>query len=87
LVVPPADAAPAGPDLMPWSFGEPVIAVEPEHRADVSYEKNLMTEKEAILIPECSILRIARATVLTPSAIDTLKRQKVQVYREGARYL
>ena len=82
-----AAAAPALSDLMPWSFGEPVVTAEPENRADVTYEKKLMTEKEAILIPECSILRIARATVLTPSAIDALKRQKVQVYREGARYL
>lgn len=79
--------APALPALMPWSFGEPVIAAEPENRADMTYEKNLMTEKEAILLPEYAVLRLSRSTVLTPSAIDTLKRQKTQVYREGVRYL
>lgn len=80
-------AVPVLPPQMPWSFGEPVVSMEPENRAEMTYDKNLMTEKEAILLPEFAVLRLARSTVLTPSAIDTLKRQKVQVYREGVRYL
>ena len=72
---------------MPWTFGEPVKQKEPETRADMTYDNKLMTEKEAILLPEHAVVQLSRATVLTPSAIDTLKRQKVQVYREGVRYL
>lgn len=79
--------APILPTPMPWSFGEPVIPVEPETRADMTYDKRLMTEKEAILLPENAVLRLPRATVLTPSAMDVLKKQKVQVYREGVRFL
>ena len=62
-------------------------AAEPETRAAIRYEKNLMTEKEAILLPEYAVLMLNKAVVLTPSAIDTLKRQKVQVYKEGVRFL
>jgi hypothetical protein len=72
---------------LPWSFGEPVHSTEPETRSAVRYEKNLMTEKEAILLPEHAVLMLNKSTVLTPSAIDTLKRQKVQVYKEGVRFL
>ena len=72
---------------MPWTFGEPVVQQEPEIRADITYDKKLMTEKEAILLPEHAVVQLSRETVLTPSAIDTLKRQKMQVYREGVRYL
>ena len=72
---------------LPWSCGEPVNAPEPETRSAIRYEKNLMTEKEAILLPEYAVLMLNKAVVLTPSAIDTLKRQKVQVYKEGVRFL
>jgi hypothetical protein len=72
---------------LPWSFGEPVHSAEPETRSAVRYEKNLMTEKEAILLPEYAVLLLNKLTVLTPSAIDALKRQKVQVYKEGVRFL
>ncbi len=72
---------------LPWSFGEPVHSAEPETRSAVRYEKNLMTEKEAILLPEHAVLMLNKSVVLTPSAIDTLKRQKVQVYKEGVRFL
>ena len=72
---------------MPWTFGEPVAQKEPETRADVTYDKKLMTEREAMLFPEHAVVQLSRATVLTPSAIDTMKRQKVQLYREGVRYL
>lgn len=72
---------------LPWTFGEPVVQKEPETRSDMIYDKNLMTEKEAMLFPEHALVQLRRATVLTPSAIDTLKRQKVQVYREGVRVL
>jgi hypothetical protein len=84
----PLPAAPtqSAPEL-PWSCGEPVNAAEPETRAAIRYEKNLMTEKEAILLPEYAVLMLNKAVVLTPSAIDTLKRQKVQVYKEGVRFL
>jgi hypothetical protein len=72
---------------LPWSFGEPVQSPEPESRSTIRYENKLMTEKEAILLPEHALLMLNKSTVLTPSAIDTLKRQKVQVYKEGVRYL
>ena len=72
---------------LPWSCGETVNAPEPETRSAIRYEKNLMTEKEAILLPEYAVLMLNKAVVLTPSAIDTLKRQKVQVYKEGVRFL
>lgn len=74
----------------PWTAGEPVGA-----RADrapgmcptVTFDARLFAEKEAILLPKHAVLLIAKATVLTPSAIDILKKQKVEVYREGVRYL
>lgn len=51
----------------------------------VQYDKRLLTNKEAGQIQSNQVLRIAKSTVLTPSAIDTLKKQKVEVYREGVR--
>lgn len=72
---------------LPWSFGEQVNSVEPESRSSISFDKKLMTEKEVLLFPEHAILMLSRSTVLTPSAIDLLKRQKIQVYKEGVRYL
>jgi hypothetical protein len=71
----------------PWSFGEPVKPVIPDNCSTVTYTQGLMTEKEAILLPEHAILQLGRATVLTPSAIDTLKKQKVQVFKEGVRFM
>ncbi len=99
VTIGPAQAEPAKPGLkdtlaaavaaapMPWSCGEPAVSAEPESRTDMTYDKILMTEKEAILLPDHAVLRLLRATILTPSAIDALKRKKVQVYREGVRYL
>lgn len=55
--------------------------------ASVTFSKKLLTEKEAILLPGQSILKLQRDTILTPSAIDALKLLKVQVYREGVRFL
>jgi hypothetical protein len=55
--------------------------------AEVPYDKKLMTEKEAVLLPEQALLQLKRSTILTPSAIDALKQLKVQVYREGVRFL
>ena len=74
-------------DPQPWSFGEPVKQVVPGNCATVTYTHGLMTEKEAILLPEHAVLQLGRSTVLTPSAIDTLKKQKVQVFKEGVRFM
>ena len=62
------------------------VSAEP-NPASVSFSKKLLTEKEAILLPGQSILKLQRDTILTPSAIDALKLLKVQVYREGVRFL
>lgn len=88
----PAPAAAKAPDRpeTPWTAGEPVGAravKAPDMRPTVSFEQRLFSEKEAILLPKHAVLLIAKATVLTPSAIDVLKKQKVEVYREGVRYL
>ena len=56
-------------------------------RPDVPFDKKLMTEKEAVLLPEQAVLNLKRATILTPAAIDVLKQLRVQVYREGVRFL
>ena len=73
--------------LMSGSCGETVVSAKPENGMDMMYEKKLMTEKDAILLPAQAVLRLPRSTVLTPAAIDVLKEQRVQVYREGVRYL
>lgn len=75
------------PDLLPWNTGEPVKPQEPENRSTVTYAEGLMTAKEAMLLTEHAILRLEKGTVLTPSAIDTLKKLKVQVFKEGVRFL
>ena len=72
---------------LPWSYGEQVKPVEPESRSAITYDKGLMTEKEALLLPEHAVLMLKKSTVLTPSAIDLLKRQKIQVFKEGVRFL
>lgn len=63
------------------------VLKETTFHKEVLYDKNLMTEKEAVLLPEQAVLNLSRATIITPSAIDALKHMKVQVYREGVRYL
>lgn len=66
---------------------EPLISVDINRKTDINYEKKLMTEKDAILFPDCAVLKLTRSTVMTPAAIDVLKSRKIQVYREGVRYL
>lgn len=83
----PATAVPPATTSLPWSFGEPVKPAEPATRSAITYDKSLLTEKEAMLFPEHAVLMLDKPTVLTPSAIDLLKRQKVQVYKEGVRFL
>ena len=62
--------------------------IEPAAKEEeITFEQKLMTEKEAILLPDHAVLKVARTTVLTPAAIDVLKSRKLQVYREGVRYL
>lgn len=65
----------------------PTAAKEAPFRPEVSFDKKLMTEKEAVLLPEQAVLNLKRATILTPAAIDVLKQMRVQVYREGVRFL
>ena len=67
---------------------EPQISqATPEQQSsrDVRYDKRLLSDKEALRLPANGVLRIAKSTVLTPAAIDVLKKQKVEVYREGVR--
>lgn len=80
-------AAVAAAPTLPGSLDAPVVAKEAVGRPEVLYDKNLMTEKEAVLLPEQAVLKLKRTVILTPSAIDALKRLKVQVYREGVRFL
>ncbi|HEY3423419.1 MAG TPA: hypothetical protein VGL27_01380 [Negativicutes bacterium] len=61
--------------------------LERQSHPDVRYNKRLLSAKEALRLPGNGVLRIAKSTVLTPTAIDVLKKQKVEVYREGVRCL
>lgn len=82
--VPPAMPAPA---VVPPAPSAPAVAKEVAFRPEVPFDKKLMTEKEAVLLPEQAVLNLKRATILTPAAIDVLKQLRVQVYREGVRFL
>ena len=79
-------AAPA-PTVVPPVAAAPAVVREPAFRPEVLFDKKLMTEKEAVLLPEQAVLNLKRATILTPAAIDVLKQLRVQVYREGVRFL
>ncbi len=82
-------ASPAMPvaEVVPPVPAAPVVAMAAAFRPDVPFDKKLMTEKEAVLLPEQAVLNLKRATILTPAAIDVLKQLRVQVYREGVRFL
>ena len=82
-------ASPAMPvaEVVPPVPAAPVVAMAAAFRPDGSFDKKLMTEKEAVLLPEQAVLNLKRATILTPAAIDVLKQLRVQVYREGVRFL
>ena len=82
-VVPPAPLS----AVLPGNLVEAAVAKDPAFRPEVPYDNKLMTEKEAVLLPEQAVLKLKRATILTPAAIDTLKQLRVQVYREGVRFL
>ena len=82
-VVPPVPSS----AVLPGNLVEAAVAKDPAFRPEVPYDKKLMTEKEAVLLPEQAVLKLKRATILTPAAIDTLKQLRVQVYREGVRFL
>jgi hypothetical protein len=89
---PPAPVAvPPSPDnAMPWTSGERVGAAAPkapDMRPTIPYDGKLLAEKDAILLPKHAVLLLARPTVLTPSALDILKQRKIEVYREGVRFL
>ena len=73
--------------VLPGNLVEAAVAKDPAFRPEVPYDNKLMTEKEAVLLPEQAVLKLKRATILTPAAIDTLKQLRVQVYREGVRFL
>ena len=79
-------AAPA-PTVVPPVAAAPAVVREAPFRPEVPFDKKLMTEKEAVLLPEQAVLNLKRATILTPAAIDVLKQMRVQVYREGVRFL
>lgn len=63
--------------------GEMVSCQLPQ--SDRKYDKRLLSDKEALQLPGNSVLRIVKSTVLTPTAIDILKTQRIEVYREGVR--
>ena len=79
----------ADSDLVPWSFTIDVKKADPVSvdRQEISFTKRLFSIKEAMTVPLYAILHVARGTVLTPSAIDQLKGNKVQVFREGVQCL
>ena len=79
-------AAPT-PTVVPPAPSAPAVVKEAAFRPEVPFDKKLMTEKEAVLLPEQAVLNLKRATILTPAAIDVLKQLRVQVYREGVRFL
>lgn len=58
---------------------------ERQAHPEVTYEKRLLSDKEALRLN--GVVRLGKTTVLTPGAIDVLKQQKVEVYREGVRFL
>ncbi|MDF2569648.1 MAG: Flavoprotein [Sporomusa sp.] len=60
------------------------VQVQPPPPA-VTYEKRLLSDKEALRLN--GVVRLGKTTVITPGAIDVLKQQKVEVYREGVRFL
>lgn len=60
---------------------------EPLPEKSVHFEKNLLSEKDVVSISENSTLNIKVNTLLTPTAIDILKKRKVKVYREGVLFL
>lgn len=72
-------------DLVPWSFSvdRKIDESIPTHRPKISFTKRLFSVKEAMVLPPYTVLQVARGTVLTPSALDTLKSNKVEVVREG----
>jgi hypothetical protein len=74
---------------VPWSFSAAVEKTEtaPESCLEISFTKRLFSVKETMSVPPYAILRIAQATVLTPSAIDALKSKNIGVFREGVRCL
>ena len=82
--VPPQASTPA---VVPSAPSAPAVVKETAFRPEVPFDKKLMTEKEAVLLPEQAVLNLKRATILTPAAIDVLKQMRVQVYREGVRFL
>ena len=86
-VSPVAPSAASTPAVVPSAPSAPVVAMAAAFRPDVPFDKKLMTEKEAVLLPEQAVLNLKRATILTPAAIDVLKQLRVQVYREGVRFL
>lgn len=73
--------------VVPSAPSAPAVVKETAFRPEVPFDKKLMTEKEAVLLPEQAVLNLKRATILTPAAIDVLKQMRVQVYREGVRFL
>jgi len=78
---------------IPWSLAEPVKnkltkADEASRQCvAVSFDKRLFSEREAMSLTPLTVLNIAKSTVLTPSAIDVLKKLKVEVYRGEVKYL
>ena len=83
-ITPPATPSPA---VVPPAPSAPAVVTEAAFRPEVPFDKKLMTEKEAVLLPEQAVLNLNRGTILTPAAIDVLKQLRVQVYREGVRFL
>jgi hypothetical protein len=85
--VPAALPAAPTPAVVPPAPSAPAVVKEAAFRPEVLFDKKLMTEKEAVLLPEQAVLNLNRGTILTPAAIDVLKQLRVQVYREGVRFL
>ncbi|SDE65459.1 hypothetical protein [Sporomusa acidovorans] len=79
------------PALAASGMNEPRRSVEETYgqqaRSELKYDKKLLAAKEAAQLPPNGILQVAKSTIITPVAIDVLKQQKIEVYREGVRCL
>lgn len=74
-------------NLVPWSFNVDRKTEDstPLSRPKVSFIKHLFSVKEAMALLPYTVLQVAKGTVLTPSALDILKSNKVEVVREGVK--
>lgn len=52
-------------------------------REVVSWERRLLTEKDVLNFPVGCAVRVGKATIISPLAMDTLKKRRIEILREG----